>query len=139
MFVFLTMCIPRKNTYFPYAGRSETTPAVFWAIMGHSETTPAMFWASAAHYEKYSSEKHAPHMGNKRFSENAHRYEKYVFFKTCIVLAWTIRFATEMENQRPWPSDGLLEDGQEHNFSSLLANLIVQAHTLHVLKTHVFF
>ena len=43
-----------------------------------------------------------------------------------------------MENQRPWPSDGLLEDGQEHNFSSLLANLIVQAHTLHVLKMHIF-
>ena len=44
-----------------------------------------------------------------------------------------------MENQRPWPSDGLLEDAQEHNFSSLLANLIVQAHTLHVLKMHIFF
>ena len=44
-----------------------------------------------------------------------------------------------MENQRPWPSDGLLEDGQEHKFSSLLANLIVQAHTLHVLKMHIFF
>ena len=43
-----------------------------------------------------------------------------------------------MENRRPWPSDGLLEDGQEYKFSSLLANLIVQAHTLHVLKMHIF-
>ena len=44
-----------------------------------------------------------------------------------------------MENHRPWPSDGLLKDGQEYKFSGLLANLIVQAHTLHVLKRHIFF
>ena len=54
-------------------------------------------------------------------------------------LARTIKFATKMENRRPWPSDGLLENGRGRICFSLLANLIVQAHTLHVLKMHIFF
>ena len=43
-----------------------------------------------------------------------------------------------MENRRPWPSDGLLENGRERILSSFLANLNVQAHTTHVLKIYIF-
>ena len=44
-----------------------------------------------------------------------------------------------MENRGFSPSDGLLEHGRERIFFSLLANLIVQALTLHVLKMLFFF
>ena len=44
-----------------------------------------------------------------------------------------------MENRGFLPSDGLLENDRERKFSSLLANLIVQALTLHVLKMVFFF
>ena len=44
-----------------------------------------------------------------------------------------------MKNRRSSPSDGLLEHGRERIFSSLLANLIVRALTLHVLKMLFFF
>ena len=44
-----------------------------------------------------------------------------------------------MENRGLSPSDGLLENGRERIFSSLLANLIVRALTLHVLKMLFFF
>ena len=57
-----------------------------------------MFRASATHHEEYSTEKHAPHTENKRFSEKAHRYKRYAFSKTCIVLAWTIKFANKIKN-----------------------------------------
>ena len=44
-----------------------------------------------------------------------------------------------MKNRGFSPSDGLLEHGRERIFFSLLANLIVQALTLHVLKMLFFF